>query len=359
MPPLIYALTNQFKNMRFHPNTRNLTNGKAILKNIAEQHLIDATIIKHIQIIKTFAGFQFGLSGVPIEDLLLPLLDKRPLAKLCREHFPQLTPEMLYAVFFGISQIINSTRLDLRHDVNQPDDTHWYYQKTNNGYTINRQYFYEGLQDYILTRRKAEFFYHYLTATSSSPKRGLKTIAFFDAARINGKFTIVIPNTQFTYNDILHAVVESPYFHKLILKECAFTFKPSLAAVAAGLLFLEMLWGCFTIEDNGRKGISPFDERNGLIIRKNTYHDIKWKQEAKTKIYEFCHFQRVDFSEQLIEDDFIFCTFEECEFYGMTIPPEGVQGRFPILRCTFTNCKNIPQDMVFQNGIKGCKFVYG
>lgn len=223
--------------------------------------------------------------------------------------------------------------------------------------TLNHQYFYEGLQDYVLTHHRAELFYHYLSATSSAPAGGSAAIAFFDVAKVDGKYTAIIPDTQFSYNDVLGAIVETPVYQKRVLKTGTFTTSPSLPSIKAGLRFLQLLWQCFTIEGKGQKAISPLDERKGLIVRNSTLQNIRWETNNPTRIFDSCHFSHVDFTNQCIQDDFIFCTFENCRFSGTTLPPEGVQGRFPILRCTFINCENIPKDTVFQNGVKNCRVV--
>lgn len=358
MKPLIYALQDQLDQMKLNLGTWNILNKKVILNNIAKEYHIDAAIMEHIQIVKGYGGFHFGVCGMPVEKLLLPFWESKVLKKLQADDFPQLTEEMLFAVVFGIYRILDSTRLDIRTDVEQTDDDHWYFQPTKGGLTINKQYVYEGLRDYRLTGEKARFFYHYLSATSSSPDGGISTIAHVDATEINGKYEIMIPDTQFTYGDILQVLVEKPYYQKLMQKKSAFKVKPSIKAVRAGLRFLQQLWDCFSLQEEGAVSVSHFDQRKDRIVRNQRIEKKKWKEEENPQIYESCSFYQVDFSQQCLETDFIFCTFEECNFADTTVAPEGVQGVFPILRCTFLNCNHLPKDINFQHIVKNCRFLY-
>lgn len=358
VPPFVYALSGQIDNMKFHPKTGSIANRKTILQNIGSLYGIDASVLEHIQILKSPVGFQYGIHGCLIEDLLLPFWNERTLDTLRKRLFPQLTTDMLFSAVYGIHHIIASTRLDIRYDENRQDAQHWYFQKTHNGRTLNRQYFYEGLQDYALTHHRAELFFHYLAATSSSPAGGIAAIAFFDVAKVDGRHTAIIPGTQFLYNDILNAIADTPEYQKLVLKKGIFKTPPYLPAIRAGLQLLQMLWQCFTIEGEGRRAISPLDEKKGIIVRNRTLHGMRWEEKSPTRIFDSCHLSHIDFSDQCIQDDFIFCTFENCRFSGATLPPEGVQGRFPLLRCTFLNCEAIPKDIVFQNGVKNCRVLY-
>lgn len=131
--PLIYALSEQLGSMKFHPQTGNLLNKKKILRSIGSLYGIDASIMEHIQILKSPAGFQYGVHGCPIEDLLLPFWSEQALNTLRKHAFPQLTIEMLFSVVCGIHSIINSIRLDIRYDERRQDDRHWYFQKTCGG----------------------------------------------------------------------------------------------------------------------------------------------------------------------------------------------------------------------------------
>lgn len=108
--PLIYALSEQHRNMMFHPKTGNLVNKQKILQNIGRLYGIDTSILEHLQILKSCAGFQYGIHGCLIEYLLLPLWSKRTLDTLQKRSFPQLTTEMLFSAVYGIHHIINSTR---------------------------------------------------------------------------------------------------------------------------------------------------------------------------------------------------------------------------------------------------------
>lgn len=358
MQPLIYALHNQVHLMNIQLKTGNITNKKSILKRIEKEHNIDATIMKHIQIVKGYGGFHFGVCGIPIEELLFPFWEDKALKKLQIDDFPQLTAEMLFAAVFGIYRILDSTRLDMRSDVQQTGDDHWYFQQTKDGLTINKQYFYEGLRDYVFTGERAEFFYRYLSATSSSPDGGISTIAYLDAAKIEGTYEIIIPDSQFTYGDVLQVLVEKPAYQKLIHKKSAFKSKASLEAVRAGLCFLQQLWDCFSVGDGERIKVRRFDQPKERLVRNQRIERQKWKEAETYRIYEDCHFDQVDFSTQFLESDFLFCTFEGCNFSGTTVALEGVQGIFPILRCTFLNCSHLPKDHVFQRMLKNCKVLY-
>lgn len=357
MKPLLYALQEEFGSMRLHPVTHNIQNKAQILQRITRRYQLNFDHMAHIRLVQGVFGTEFGLCGLPLPHLLVPCWEDKLTGYLQAHHFPQLGREMLASLFFGMYHILHSTRLDVRTDVQQETDTHWYFHKTQNGYTCNRQYFYEGMLDYVHTGHRAELFSHYLSATSSSPAGGLSTIAYFDVACREGRCEIILPHTQFTYRDVLTVLTQSDYCQRWIQRKGDFPARPTLAAVRAGLYLLCLLWDCFSLPPTGAPGPSPF--RENFVSRSQTYKNQSWRESEQAQtIFDSCYFSKVDFSHCHLEKDYIFCTFKDCNFANTQWEPEGVQHRFPILRCQFVNCQNLPKDFAFQYSLKGCEISY-
>lgn len=349
---MIFALHKYFHHMKIKSDTLNIQNKRRILSTIQHDYSLDIKYFRHLSIVSSHCGSHLGIGKVSTADLLIPLwCDNKVLQKIKEVFFPQISTETIFSVLFSIHRIIESCRLDI---FEKGTKENWYVQNTNVGYSINRLYFHSALKDYIATGHRSELYYQYLRTTSSGFNGGLLSIAYFDVAQIGNSHQIIVPYTQFTYAIFLEKIAGSAFCQRKIQRY----YNLTLSEVRAGMQFLQKMWSCFALSVEQSQPSRSLDWLSSLVCRHQQFSSLRWQEEENADIYESCHFYQVDFSHQTLESYYIFCTFEECDFSGATLPDNGsLQGRFPILRCVFLNCQNIPTDLSFQE-IKSCQIIY-
>lgn len=357
LPRLLHSLFNE---MQFDSAKNSLTNISNILDKIFENQSFDPSLRDVITLKEhfyhsnqeTINSVQFGTANICLRDILCAFGDEDNLSFLQKSFFPQLSKSTLGSVIFNIQQIIDSLRLDITTKITTDN---WYYEKScNSKYMISKPYFYYAVLDYIKGGQKANLLFNLLHATSRSPLGGLESVSYFDIIPIDTKYEIVIPNSQFIYADVLTAL-SSPasidklyhYYKKRIGK------KKLLGAIR----FLTNLWKDLLEISNDYEPLTSCFTKETLIIDK-TYSDWKWDDPVNFTTYENCIFINIDFSDQTIKSDFIFCTFIECNFTNTQLEDFYENNHFPIIQCKFIACSNIPKDFTFQERIKNCTFTY-
>jgi hypothetical protein len=358
--PLPLLLHSLFNEMQFDSAKNSLTNISNILSKISDNQNFDASLRDAITLKEhfyysheeTINSVQFGTANICLRDIISAFGEEDNLGFLQKSFFPQLSKSTLWSVLFNIQHIIDSLRLDISTKI-KPDN--WYYQKSSNPkYMISKPYFYYAVLDYIKDGQKANLLFNLLHATSRSPLGGLESVSYFDIISIDNKYEIVIPNSQFTYADVLTALSSPASIDKLYhYYKQRIGKKKLLGAVR----FTRNLWKDLLEISNDYEPLTSCFTKETLISDK-TYSDCKWNDPQKFTTYENCIFINIDFSYQIIQSDFIFCTFKECNFTSTQLEDFYENNHFPIIQCKFIACSNIPKDFTFQERIKNCTFTY-